>query len=128
MNFQEVERESEAAAELLYVSAFFRPDAIPFELIVKGWPLLGPPLSAALFYVEDDPLILNRVMEPLTRYSLIRIDSDNQTYSLHRLVQEVVKVRMRNDEQRVWARQSIKWTRSFLCSGELKQSGYALPR
>lgn len=108
INFQEVEKVSEAASDLLRVSAFLNPDRIPFELITKGKSELGPALSAVLAYVDDDPLALNETLEPLTRYSFIRLDSDSQTYSIHRLVQEVLRDGMDADIQRFWAERAIR--------------------
>lgn len=108
INFQEVEKVSEAASDLLRTSAFLSPDRIPLELITKGKSELGPPLSAALADVDDDPLALNQVLEPLTRYSFIRLDSDSQTYSIHRLLQEVLRDEMDADTQRLWAECTIR--------------------
>ena len=103
INFQEVEEVSPEASDLLRVSAFLSPDRIPLELITKGAENLSTDLSVALCDVEDDPLALNEVLEPLTRYSFIRLDSDSQTYSIHRLVQEVLRDGMDADTQRRWA-------------------------
>src|SRR6185369_14453274 len=97
MNFSEVEKVSEAASDLLRLSAFLSPDSIPLELIAKGRAELGPALSVSLEDIDDEPLVLNRVFEPLTRYSLIRFDGDLQTYNIHRLVQEVLIDRMTVD-------------------------------
>lgn len=108
INFQEVEKVSEAASDLLRASAFLSPDRIPLELIAEGKTELGPALSAALADVDDDPLALNQVFEPLTRYSFIRLDSDLQTYSIHRLVQEVLKDGMDVDTQKLWAERTIR--------------------
>lgn len=108
INFQEVEKVSESSSDLLRASAFLSPDRIPFELITKGKAELGTALSAALAEVDDDPLALNQVLEPLTRYSFIRLDSDLQTYSIHRLVQEVLRDEMDTAIQRLWAERTIR--------------------
>jgi tetratricopeptide (TPR) repeat protein len=108
INFREVEEESEAASDLLRASAFLSPDRIPLELITKGKSELSPALSDALAEVDDDPLALNQVLEPLTRYSFIRLDSDSQTYSIHRLVQEVLRDGMDADSQHLWAERVIR--------------------
>lgn len=107
INFREVENVSEAASDLLRGSAFLSPDRIPLELIIKAKSELGPALSAALADVDVDPLTLNRVLEPLTRYSFIRLDSDSQTYSIHRLVQEVLRDGIDADTQRLWAERTV---------------------
>lgn len=108
INFGEVEKASAAASDLLRLSAFLSPDSIPFELITKGRSELGDALSTALADVDDDPLALNNVLEPLTRYSFIRLDTDSQTYSIHRLVQEVLRDEMNEDKQRLWAEQTVR--------------------
>jgi tetratricopeptide (TPR) repeat protein len=108
INFTEIEKASEAASDLLRASAFLSPDNIPLELIIKGRSELGPALSAALADVDDDPLALNEVLEPLTPYSFIRLDNDSQTYSIHRLVQEVLRDGMDPDIQRLWAERIVR--------------------
>lgn len=108
MNFGEIEKGSAAASDLLRASALLSPDSIPLELITEGKLELGPALSTALTNVADDPLALNEVLEPLTRYSFIRLDSDLQTYSIHRLVQEVLRDGMDADTQRLWAERIIR--------------------
>ncbi len=108
MNFSEVEKLSEASSDLLHLSAFLSPDSIPLELITMGKTELGEAVSTVLADVDDDPLLLNQVLEPLTRYSLIRLDSDSQTYNIHRLVQEVLKDGMDTDTQRLWAEHTVR--------------------
>jgi tetratricopeptide (TPR) repeat protein len=107
MNFEEVEDTSRAAADILRLSAFLSPDAIPFELLTKGAPELGPNISAALKDAEHNPLILHEELEPLTRYSLISLDPDTDTYSIHLMVQEVLKAGMDEDAQRGWTERVI---------------------
>ncbi len=70
-NFDAVASTSPEAAELLRLSAFLAPDAIPFELLADGQE--------------------TRVLPLLERYSLITIEPDEKSYSIHRLVQEVIK-------------------------------------
>jgi len=106
--FREIEKISAAASDLLRASAFLSPDTIPLELITKGKSELGPALSAALADVDDDPLALNEVLEPLTRYSFIRLDSESHTYSVHRLVQELLRFGMDADLQRLWVERTVR--------------------
>jgi tetratricopeptide (TPR) repeat protein len=108
MNFDQVKTASEASADLLYFSAFLDPDAIPLELIVRGAPALGPAIGHALAQVETDPVALDRLLEPVTRYSLVRRDAGTDTYSIHRLVQEVVKDRLDSKARRTWAERTIQ--------------------
>lgn len=106
LNFQEVEKDT-VAADILRVSAFLSPDAIPLELLTEAASQLGPVLAEALASSED-PLALNEALEPLTRYSLIRLDVDTQTYSIHRIVQEVVKDQMGVEQQEQWAERVVR--------------------
>ncbi|HLY06150.1 MAG TPA: toll/interleukin-1 receptor domain-containing protein, partial [Rhizomicrobium sp.] len=59
-NFEAVQSASHAAAELLRVSALFAPDAIPFELFLKGGPTLGEALASAL--TDGDELSMGEVL------------------------------------------------------------------
>ena len=107
INFREVEKEP-AAAEVLRLSAFLGPDHIPLELLTQGASHLGPVLSEVLARATDDPLVVDETLEPLTRYSLIHRDVDTQTYSLHRLVQEVVKDKMDAATHQRWAERAVR--------------------
>src|SRR6266700_1609850 len=106
LNFQEVEQDP-VAADVLRVSAFLSPEAIPLELLTQGASQLGPVLADALA-TSEDPLALNEALEPLTRYSLIRLDVDTQTYSIHRMVQEVVKDQLGEEQQAKWAERTVR--------------------
>jgi hypothetical protein len=64
LNFEAVETESPAAADLLRVSAFLHPDSIPYDLIVSGAELLGEPIQQALAEVEADPLAFVALLAP----------------------------------------------------------------
>jgi hypothetical protein len=106
LNFQEVEKEP-VAADILRVSAFLSPEGIPLELLTAGASQLGPVLAGA-FATSEDPLALNEALEPLTRYSLIRRDVDANTYSIHRMVQEVVKGQMGVAQLAEWAERVVR--------------------
>ncbi len=88
------------------MSAFLSPEGIPLELFTDGASQLGP-LIAKAFATTEDPLALNEALEPLTRYSLIRRDVEAQTYSIHRMVQEVVKGQMGVEQQAEWAERVV---------------------
>jgi len=107
INFQEVEQTTPAAADLLSLSAFLAPDDIPFELLVLGATHLGARLSAALADATDDPLLLPELLEPLTRYSLIRVEPETYCYSIHRMVQAVLRDRMDIPTQQHWVEKGV---------------------
>jgi tetratricopeptide (TPR) repeat protein len=106
LNFEQVEKTSKASADILTASAFFNPDNIPLELIIKGAPELGETIASTIECIENDPLVLDELLLPLTRYSLITRDAS--TYSIHRLVQAVIRDRIGKDAERVWAERMVK--------------------
>jgi len=106
MNFEQLER-SPASADLLRFSAFLSPDDIPLELLVKGAAELGEPIRRALLNAAEDPAAVDELLEPLTRYSLIRRNPGNRMYSVHRLVQEVTRLGMDPGVRREWAERAL---------------------
>ena len=108
INFQEVEQTTPAAADLLSLSAFLASDDIPYELLVLGTEHLGDRLSVALRGAAEDPLMLPELLEPLTRYSLIRIESEKYCYSIHRMVQAVLRDRIDTTTQQTCLEQIVE--------------------
>jgi hypothetical protein len=86
LNFEQVEKTSKASADLLRMSAFLDPDSMPLELITPGASELGEAIPEALANIQTDPLVLDKLLLPLTRYSFISRDVSARTYSIHRLV------------------------------------------
>ncbi len=104
LSFQQVEQQDAAAADLLRLCAYLHPDAIPEEIITEGAAELGPRLSP----VAADPLLLNRAIGVLRRYSLVKRDPEAKVLNLHRLVQVVLKESLDELSQRAWAECSIR--------------------
>lgn len=102
LNFAEVNRASEAAGDVLRVSSFLQPESIPVEIFTQGGSELGASISAYGAQAADDPVIRDKLLEPLTRYSLIRRDIEALTYTVHRLVQAVVRQSLDDDARRQW--------------------------
>ena len=100
-NFEAVEAVSAAAADVLRASALLAPDAIPFELLLDGAQALGEPIAQAL--VESDDLAVAELLRPLARYSLVRFDAASCTFSVHRLVQEIVWTAIAEPDRRIYA-------------------------
>jgi tetratricopeptide (TPR) repeat protein len=107
-NYEAVQDESPAAAEVLRFSAFLAPDAIPFELLVQGASELGPLVQDALSGADRDPLLVHDLLQPLCRYSLIRIDGDTELYGTHRMVQEVLKDAIDDATRRLWSERAVR--------------------
>lgn len=88
--FDAVAAAAPGASALLRLSAFFAPDAIPWELILEGAAAVGEPLASALASPPGGKHALNKLLTPLARHSLVRRDPEAKTYSVHRLVQAVL--------------------------------------
>ncbi|MCX9025511.1 MAG: tetratricopeptide repeat protein [Candidatus Methanoperedens sp.] len=108
LNFEQVEKTSKASADLLTASAFLNPDNIPLELITQGAPELGEAITEALVDIKTNPIVLDKLLLPLAQYSLITRDVSERTYSIHRLVQAVIRDRIGKDAERVWAERTVK--------------------
>jgi tetratricopeptide (TPR) repeat protein len=107
-NFEAVEVESPAAADVLRFSAILASDAIPFELLAGGASQLGPPVEQALTGAAENPLLIHDLLGPLGRFSLIRSDGHTEVYSIHRMVQEVLKAGMDDATRRLWAERAVR--------------------
>ena len=100
ISFEKLEAASPAAAEALRACGFLAPDEIPLELFTTTGDRLGPALGALAEEVAEDPLAAHeQLIEPLTRYSLANFDrTAGGRFSLHRLVQEVIRQRLENQD------------------------------
>ncbi|MEM8717231.1 MAG: toll/interleukin-1 receptor domain-containing protein, partial [Cyanobacteria bacterium P01_G01_bin.4] len=109
LNFEAVQAINPASAELLQFSAFVAPDAIPYELLIEGRESLGSLLTDALASADQEEarFVISELLEPLSQYSLIRVESDIDSYTIHRLVQEVVKAEMDEAHRHLWAERTI---------------------
>ena len=104
LSFEQIERASSAAAELLKLCAFLHPDRIPEELFVEGAPELGPALKA----VGSEALAWNNALSEILKYSLLQRDTNAGTLEVHQLVQAVLKARMDAATQRRWAKRAVR--------------------
>jgi len=108
LNFTEIES-FPASADLLRMSAFLAPQMIPFDLLRTGASAshLGESLAPKLTAAVADPLLLDELLKPLTDYSLIHRDIDGNSYSIHLLVQEVMRERMLLESRKLWAKRTV---------------------
>jgi len=97
MAMDHLQEEEPAAADLLNLLAFLAPDDIPRDLFAKG----AEHLPDSLAEVVKDELALNRAIAALRHYSLITADDDS--LSLHRLVQAVTRDRLPEEGRRTSA-------------------------
>ena len=104
LSFEKVEHMNPAAADLLRLSAFLDPDAIPEELLTEGASELGPALQP----IVTDPLTFDEALAVLRTYSLVRRNPQAKTLTIHRLVQAVIQDNMDKETQRTWAERAIR--------------------
>jgi tetratricopeptide (TPR) repeat protein len=102
ISLQRAQEESPAAADLLNLCAFLAPDDIPLDVITAGAEHLPEALSQAV----TDPMKLDEALAALRRYSLVKV-GDN-TLSVHRLVQEVMRDRLAADGRKTWAEAAVR--------------------
>ncbi len=107
LNFEQVQQRSAAAADLLSLNAFLHPEAIPLEIITDVAAELGPHIAAALADLANDPLLVDELLEPLTAYSLIRRNLDQNSYDTYRPVQAALQADMDAAVQRRWAERAV---------------------
>jgi tetratricopeptide (TPR) repeat protein len=100
---KQVEAEAPTSLDLLRLCAFLGPDDIPRSLLRDGKEYLPEQLRETV----ADELKMNRAIEALRRYSLVEVDVDKSSLSVHRLVQAVVQAVVQDglveDEGKVWA-------------------------
>lgn len=114
LSFERVEQANPVAADLLRLYAFLDPDAIPEELLSE----VDPKLSSILQPVSADPLILDEALAALRKYSLLHRNPATRTFTVHRLVQAVLKERMGEQEQRYWAERTVLAVNRVFPSGD----------
>jgi tetratricopeptide (TPR) repeat protein len=115
-----LERVPEAARKLLAAVSHLAPNANPFELITCAPGALGPELEAALTdQNEVDPLAA--LLGSLQEYSLVRIDRDMRTFSVHKLLQEVVRDDQPETERWEWMGRWVEVFDQFLPKGQTHQ-------
>ncbi len=85
--YRQIEQEQHAATQILWICALLSSEAIPEELFVKGAPYLGSEVE----YLASHPIQFDQTMAVLRNFSLIQRHAESRTFSMHRLVQEVLR-------------------------------------
>ncbi|HTK06848.1 MAG TPA: FxSxx-COOH system tetratricopeptide repeat protein [Ktedonobacteraceae bacterium] len=120
--FEQLECYNTQAAELLTVCAFLAPEAIPETFFHCGAAYLGP----AFEDLFADPFAFHTLIKVLLTYSLLQRNADTQTVTVHRLVQAVLKGRLPEAVQRMWATRVICAMSHLFPSEEAMQANYWL--
>jgi tetratricopeptide (TPR) repeat protein len=107
VSLDRIRQDSLDAVDLLNLCAYLSPDAIPDELFHRGADLLPTSLGAAIRNEQ-----LDEIIGVPRRYSLV--SRSGETFSMHRLVQDVIRGGLDNEQQRRWATVAVRLVeRSF---------------
>ena len=117
MNFAYVKEKSPAAASMMRIAAFLASENIPIDVINPGYPELEQEELRECARSKFDIVALLKV---LSCYSLFSIDHQVKVFSVHKLVQEVVRDSL-TTKQRVET--LVAATRLLLSSLKSKISG-----
>lgn len=145
LSFEKISEANPAAPELLNFCAFLAPDAISEELLTGGAAHLGDLLAPVVI----NPLQFDQVCKEVLRFSLLQRGPDEQTLTVHRLVQEVLRDGMSAETQRQWMQRAVgaveasspydcadftNWSRlerllphAFICTTWIEQAHLVLP-
>jgi tetratricopeptide (TPR) repeat protein len=104
LSFERVEELDPLAAELLRCCAFLAPDAIPEQMIIDGASELGTLLQP----IAENTLLLDEALGTLLRFSLVQRKRDEHTFSMHRLVQAILRGSLDTTKQQQYAEQIVK--------------------
>ncbi|MGR6919747.1 FxSxx-COOH system tetratricopeptide repeat protein [[Actinomadura] parvosata] len=83
------------AIDILRCCAFFGPEPIPRDLFRKGRGVAPDKLSEVL----TRPIVVTKAIGELNRFALAKVDSENRTIQVHRLIQALLRDDLTDDEQ-----------------------------
>jgi len=104
LSFAKAAQAEPACAELLAALAFLYPETIAEEILTEGSVHLGELLGPQ----AADPLLWDRVIAQLLRFSLLSRNADERVLTMHRLVQAVVKDRLELPVQYLWSIRAVQ--------------------
>jgi len=94
------------ASELLEVCAFLGPEEIPRDLFGRRLD----PVPEELAVLAADPFALDEAVGMLRRFGLVK--ADEQTLTVHRLVQAVTRQQLDGEQERQWATAALHLLRA----------------
>ncbi len=118
--FAKIRQINPDAYSLLLLCSFLHHEAIPEEVLTRGITAL--PILQTL---ARNPLLRDAAFAELRKYSLLVKENRTKTFSMHRLVQVVLRDSLSEAEQRQWAELAIIIVYSGLCATE--QNLFLLP-
>ncbi len=103
VSLEEIKKEQPAAIEILNICAFLAPDDISLYLFTEGLEQLPDSLKAVI----ADEMEFNDCKVLFNNYSMVTLSKEDNTLSIHRLVQEVIKNRIEEDNQKHYAQTAL---------------------
>lgn len=109
ISFRKIKQQSQASVDLLNLFAFLAPDDIPFDILRREVAFMPQSLSA----IADDELAFDTAVALLRSYSLIEVHTNTRSFSVHRLVQAVVRDSLKKKKKVLYvavaAQLLLKW-------------------
>ncbi|MEO8970535.1 MAG: FxSxx-COOH system tetratricopeptide repeat protein [Ktedonobacteraceae bacterium] len=101
---EKVEQANPRAADLLRLCALLYPDAIPEAILLAAASEPGAVPSP----VTSDALAFDAAIKELRKFSLLRRNPETKMFTIHRLVQAVIRDGMDEETQRQWAERTVR--------------------
>ena len=98
LNFKRVKEKSAAAALLMQIVSFVGAEEVPFCFINPGLPKIA---QEDLGQCASSKAGVDSLLKDLSSYSLVSIDDKNNSFSVHRLVKEVIMDSLTKSERSV---------------------------
>lgn len=114
---------SPVATDLLNLFASFAPEAIRREWIVACAEHLPKTLAAAV----NDEIEFDRIVAAFRRYSLVEVSAEQNTFTVHCLVQTVMRARMTDEELAKWAEAAVRLVNDVFPADDFYQAPYTWP-
>ena len=96
MNFEFIKKRSPAAASMMRIAAFLESENIPIEVINPGF------LEGDQEELKESPrskIDIAAILGVLSSYSLFSVDHQTKVFSVHKLVQEVIRDSLTTSER-----------------------------
>jgi hypothetical protein len=97
LSFNRLREQSEAAARLLELCAFFAPEPISLQLMYSD------EMVRSLVPLDDrlkERIVLGQLIRQISRFALARVDQGSNSITVHRLVQAVIRSSLESELQR----------------------------
>ena len=113
LNFEFVKEQSPAAASMMRISAFLDSENVPIDVINPGLPELDQEELREFAHSKID---IASILKVLSSYSLYSVDHRGKVFSVHKLVQEVVRTSLTPSQREEALLAATRVVHSALCT------------